>query len=82
MKSIWLEKERVQRCHAMIANSGKKVAGPLLLVSWRHRRSKEISCTHCGSEKTAEAFLESQLEFVLIPKVVPALQASQRLSME
>ncbi|KAK0511090.1 hypothetical protein JMJ35_006642 [Cladonia borealis] len=84
MKPNWSENEHVQRYHAMIANGGKKIAGPLLVVQGVTDVRFSSNATTKAVNTTAEAFPKSQLEYVLLPNVshVPAIQASQRLWME
>ena len=84
MKPNWIENQHVQKYQAMISNGGKKIAGPLLVVHGEADEKLASAMTTAAVDKTAEAFPESQLEYLLIPNVthVPALQASQRLWME
>ena len=80
----WSENEHIQRYHAMIANGGKQIAGPLLIVQGVTDIRFTSDATTKAVNTTAEAFPESQLEYVLLPNVshVAAIQASQRLWME
>ena len=84
MKPDWTDNHHVQKYQAMISNGGKKIAGPLLVVHGAADDKLSSAATTAAVDKTAEAFPESQLEYLLIPNVthVPALQASQRLWME
>lgn len=84
LKSKWVENPQVQKYHAMVSNGGKKIAGPLLVVHGETDDKLSSAGTTAAVEKTAEAFPESPLEYILIPNVthVPALQASQRIWME
>ena len=84
LKSNWRENEHVQRYQAIIANGGKKIAGPLLVVHGDINNKLISAATTAAVNRTAEAFPESQLEYMLIPNMthVAAIQASQRLWME
>lgn len=84
MKPNWVENQHVQKYQAMISNGGKKIAGPLLVIHGETDDRLSSAATTAAVNKTAEAFPESQLEYVFVSNVthVPALQASQRLWME
>ena len=84
MKSNWVQNQHVQKYQAMISNGGKQIANPLLVIHGVNDDRLSSATTTAAVHKTAEAFPESQLEYVLIPNVthVPALQASQRLWMD
>ena len=84
MKPNWVENQHVKRYQAIISNGGKRIAGPLLVIHGVTDDRLSSASTTAAVNKQAEAFPESELEYVLIPNVthVPALQASQRLWME
>ncbi len=67
----------------MLSNGGKEIAGPLLAVHGVTDDRLSSAASTAAVNRTAEAFPESQLEYVLIPNVthVPTIQASQRLWM-
>ena len=68
----------------MIANGGKKITGPLLVVHGMSDHRLSPDTTTATVKSTVQAFPDSQLEYVLLPMVThaPAIQASQRLWME
>lgn len=84
MKPNWVENHHVQRYGAVVSNGGKPIAGPLLVIHGVTDDKLSSAVSTKAVDKTAEAFPESQLEYILIPNVthVPALQASQRIWME
>ena len=84
MKPKWVENQHVQKYQAMISNGGKKIASPLLVIHGETDDKLSSAVTTAAVDKTAKAFPESPLEYILIPNVthVPALQASQRVWME
>ena len=84
MKPNWVANQHVQKYQAVISNGGKRIAGPLLVIHGVTDDRLSSAGTTAAVDKTAEAFPESQLEYLLIPNAthVPALQASQRLWME
>lgn len=84
MMPKWVENKHVREYQAMIYNGGKKTDGPLLVIHGEIDDRLSSAATTTAVNKTAEAFPESQLEYVLIPNGThgPTLQASQRLWME
>ena len=83
-QSNWIQNPFVQDFQSLIANGGRQIAGPLLVIHGESDPNLNVNVTTAAVEKTLHTFPTAQLEFVRVPGVthVPAMTSSQRIWMD
>ncbi|MCJ1232677.1 hypothetical protein MMC14_000630 [Varicellaria rhodocarpa] len=80
----WINNPTVQKHQAIVANGGKAIGGPLLIIHGDMDPVLSASASAKAAEKTAELFPDSQVEHITLTEVthVPALFASSWVCMD
>ena len=81
LKPNWKENEHIQRFQSRVANGGKAIGGPLLVIHGESDPRLSVTVASKAVTETARLHPSSQLTYATLPEVehTPALLASQKL---
>lgn len=83
-QSNWTRNPWVQKFQALVANGGRRIAEPLLVIHGEADQELNVTVTTAAVDKTLQEFPAAQLEYVRMPGLghMPTMTGSQGIWMD